>query len=106
MFRTIRFGLDEAHGKAAAISLNYLLENGGILYNPGTKRWSVDFENFEEGVKNLAAEILILEGDGDNEKVQIFFDRWTAETPMLAEAIDLTKDIAIDVLPIRKIIWD
>ena len=73
LFRSIRFGLNEAHGKAAAISLNYLSENGGILYNNETKKWSVDFENFEEGIKNLAAEMLILEGDGDNEKVQEFF---------------------------------
>jgi hypothetical protein len=50
--------------------------------------------------------MLILEGDGDNVKVQAFFDKWTVETPMLAEAIELTNDIAIDVLPIRKIIWD
>ena len=106
LFRSIRFGLDEAHGKAAAISLSYLLENGGILYNAESKKWSVDFDNFDEGVKKLAAEMLILEGDGDNEKVQAFFDKWTAETPMLLEAIDLTSEIAIDVLPIRKIIWE
>ncbi len=106
LFRSIRFGLDEAHGKAAAISLNYLLENGGILYNEETKKWSVDFENFEEGVKKLAAEMLILEGDGDNVKVQAFFDRWTRETPMLKEAIENTSDIAIDVLPVREIIWE
>ena len=106
LFRSIRFGLLEAHGKAAAISLNYLLENGGILYNAETKKWSVDFDNFDEGIKNLASEMLILEGDGDNAKVQAFFDKWTAETPMLAEAMELTGDIAIDVLPIRKIIWD
>ncbi|MFT6867019.1 MAG: hypothetical protein ACJA08_001857 [Cyclobacteriaceae bacterium] len=106
LFRSIRFGLDEAHGKAAAISLSYLLENGGILYNAETKKWSIDFENFEAGVKMLATEMLILEGDGDNLKVQAFFDKWTAETPMLAEAMELTSDIAIDVLPIRKIIWE
>ena len=106
LFRSIRFGLDEAHGKAAAISLNYLLENGGILYDESTKKWSIDFENFDEGVKKLAAEMLILEGDGDNQQVQVFFDRWTAETPMLTEALELTGDIAIDVLPIRKIIWE
>jgi len=106
LFRSIRFGLDEAHGKAAAISLSYMLENGGILYDEETKKWSVDFENFEEGVKNLAAEMLILEGNGDNEKVQVFFDKWTAETPMLAEAMESTSDIAIDVLPVRKIIWE
>jgi len=106
LFRSIRFGLDEAHGKAAAISLSYLQENGGILYNEETKKWSVDFDNFEAGVKKLAAEMLILEGDGDNVQVQAFFDRWTVETPMLAEAIELTSDIAIDVLPVRDIIWE
>ncbi len=106
LFRSIRFGLDEAHGKAAAISLNYLLENGGILYDTETKKWSVDFENFDQGVKMLASEMLILEGDGDNEKVQEFFDRWTTETPMLTEALELTSNVAIDVLPVRKIIWD
>ncbi|XOV93798.1 MAG: hypothetical protein ACFHWX_03610 [Bacteroidota bacterium] len=106
LFRSIRFGLDEAHGKAAAISLNYLLKNGGILYNSETKKWSVDFEKFDDGVKMLAAEMLILEGDGDNEKVQAFFDQWTGETPMLTEALELTQEIAIDVLPIRKIIWE
>ncbi|MCP4457064.1 MAG: hypothetical protein GY816_03405 [Cytophagales bacterium] len=106
LFRSIRFGLDEAHGKAAAISLSYLLENGGILYDEETKKWSIDFDNFEEGVKSLAAEMLVLEGDGDNEEVQAFFDKWTVETPMLVEAIALTEDIAIDVLPIRKIIWE
>ncbi len=106
LFRSIRFGLDEAHGKAAAISLSYLQENGGILYNAETKKWSVDFDNFEVGIKKLATEMLILEGDGDNVKVQAFFDKWTAETPMLVEAMNLTKDIAIDVLPKRKIIWE
>ncbi len=105
LFRSIRFGLEEAHGKAAAISLNYLLENGGILYDEETGKWSVDFENFNEGVKNLAAEMLILEGDGDNAKVEAFFDRWTQETPALEDAFHRTEDLPIDVLPVRSIEW-
>ena len=65
LFRSVRFGLNQAHGKAAAISLNYLVANGGILYNTATKRWSIDFLRIREGVKKLATELLILEGDGD-----------------------------------------
>ncbi len=106
MFRSIRFGLNEAHGKAAAISLNYLLENGGINYNTETGKWSIDFEHFEEGIKKLAAEMLILEGDGDNAKVQEFFDAWTKETPALADAMQKTADLPIDVLPVRSIKWE
>ena len=106
LFRSIRFGLDEAHGKAAAISLSYLLANGGINYDENTHKWSIDFENFEEGVKNLDTELLTLEGNGDNVKVQEFFDQWTKETPALANAIKQTEDLPIDVLPIRSIKWE
>lgn len=106
LFRSIRFGLDEAHGKAAAISLNYLLTNGGILYNEATNKWSIDFDNFEAGIKKLSADLMILEGDGDNEKVEAFFAKWTNETPQLTKAFETVEDIAIDVLPVRSIKWD
>lgn len=106
LFRSIRFGLDQAHGKAAAISLNYLLANGGILYNHESKKWSIDFLNFENSIKNLASELLILEGDGENSNVQAFFDKWTVATQELTTSLNLTKDIAIDVLPIRSIKWN
>ena len=106
LFRSIRFGLDEAHGKAAAISLNYLLANGGINYDEATNKWSIDFDNFEEGIKNLSAELMILEGDGDPEKVEAFFAQWTNETPQLTKAFETVEDIAIDVLPVRSIKWE
>ena len=106
LFRSIRFGLDEAHGKAAAISLNYLVTNGGIIYNEATNKWSIDFDNFEAGIKKLSADLMILEGDGDNEKVEAFFAKWTNETPQLTKAFETVEDIAIDVLPVRSIKWD
>lgn len=106
LFRSVRFGLEEAHGKAAAISLNFLLKNGGLLYNEKTKKWSIDFKNFRAGVKQLAKELLILEGDGDAAKVKVFFKKWTGMTPQLEASLAQTKDIAIDVLPVRSIKWD
>ena len=106
LFRSIRFGLNEAHGKAAAISLNYLSQNGGIKYDEASNKWSIDFDQFEQGIERLAAELLILEGDGDTQKVQDFFDQWTGETPALTKAFATVEDIAIDVLPIRSIKWD
>ncbi|HAS47246.1 MAG TPA: hypothetical protein DCS93_42585 [Microscillaceae bacterium] len=106
LFRTVRFGLEEAHGKAAAISLNYLLKNGGLKYNDQTQRWSIDFANIREGIKNLARELLILEGDGDSAKVKTFFEKWTGMSPQLKTSLEKTKKIAIDVLPIRSIKWE
>ncbi|MBI1804636.1 MAG: hypothetical protein HY033_08680 [Ignavibacteriae bacterium] len=105
LFRSIRFGLNEAHGKAAAIELNYLVKQGSIMYAQSTRRWSIDFSKIRDGVKTLANEILILEGNGDGQKVQEFFDRWTMMTPELQTSLDAVKDIAIDVLPQYSITW-
>ena len=106
MFRSVRFGLDEAHAKAAAIALNYLLKNGGLLYNQTTNKWSIDFENIRTGIKKLSADLLVLEGDGDNEKVEKFFKMWAVMTPEIQASLDSVKDLAIDVLPHYSIKWD
>ncbi|RMF59308.1 MAG: hypothetical protein D6743_16525 [Calditrichaeota bacterium] len=106
LFRSVRFGLAEAHAKAAAIALNYLLENGGLTYDSSTQRWAVDFAHFREGVKSLAARLLILEGDGDNGKVEQFFERWARLTPEIESSLAAVKDLPIDVLPHYSITWE
>jgi hypothetical protein len=106
LFRSIRFGLNEAHGKAAAISLNYLVKKGGITYSSEQKRWAVDFAAIRDGVKNLARELLILEGDGNDAKVAAFFEQWTTMTPELQASLDAVDDLPIDVLPQYSIRWE
>jgi hypothetical protein len=106
LFRSIRFGLNEAHGKAAAIELNYFVKNGGIIFDPIENRWSVDFTNIREGIKKLANELLVLEAKGDGKKVQEFFDKWTYMSPELELSLNIVKDIAIDVLPKYNITWE
>ncbi|HLF13641.1 MAG TPA: hypothetical protein VI932_01960 [Bacteroidota bacterium] len=106
LFRSVRFGLGEAHGKAAAISLNYLVTNGGILYEASTKRWSVDFPNFRGGVEKLARELVMLEGDGDPARVKEFFGKWITMTDPLSKSLAAVSDIAIDVIPKYSIRWE
>ena len=33
MFRSIRFGINEAHGRGVAIQMNYFLDHGGVVAN-------------------------------------------------------------------------
>jgi hypothetical protein len=49
---------------------------------------------------------LILEGDGDNEKVKQFYDKWAKVTPELQKSLDLVKDLPVDVLPHYSITWE
>jgi hypothetical protein len=106
LFRSIRFGLNQAHGKAAAISLNYFLENGGVKFNDESKKWSIDFDNFKQGVEKLCADLIILEGDGDAEKVTEFFNKWAKITPIMQSSLDSVNDVPVDVMPKYSITWE
>jgi Peptidase family M49 len=106
LFRSVRFGLTEAHASAAAIALSYLYKNGGIKLDSTTQRWSIDFNNFPTSIRNLDREILILEGNGDNTKVQEFFNKWAKIIPEVQASLDKVKDLPIDVLPKYSIKWN
>jgi hypothetical protein len=106
LFRTIRFGIGEPHGEAAAVSLNYLVANGGIVYDASTKRWSVDFAKIRAGVKRLAGELVVLEGNGDPAAVKEFFSKWVTMTDALRGSMAAVADIPVDVLPKYSVGWE
>lgn len=106
LFRTIRFGIGEAHGKAAAISLNYLSAGGGIVHDAATKRWSVDFGKIRAGVERLTAELVTLQGNGDPAAVKEFFSKWVTMTDALKSSLAAVSDIATDVLPDYSVRWE
>ncbi|NUM79453.1 hypothetical protein HUU42_01505 [bacterium] len=106
LFRSIRFGANQAHGKASFVALNYLTQKGAIRYDEATKRWSVEFDKMRSGIKDLATDLLMLLGDGDTKKVKAFFDQWAYTSPQLQASLDAVKDIAVDVLPTYSIKWD
>jgi hypothetical protein len=105
LFRSIRFGLNQAHGKAAFIELNYFLKNGGVHFDAATTKWSVDVAQIRNSIKKLAAELVVLLGDGDPGKTKSFVQQWTQMTPELQISLDLVRDIPIDVMPTYTITW-
>ena len=62
-FRTLRFGLNEAHGKGMALQFNYLTDKGAFVHKGG--RWEVDEAKIKGGVRDLAHELLTIEAKGD-----------------------------------------
>jgi len=106
LFRSVRFGTQQAHGKAAAVAIKYLRDQGAIAFDAASGRWSVVQDKFRDGVRNLSRELLMLLGDGDTEKVAAFFDRWMPFSDDLSASLDKVKDLPIDVLPSYHIQWD
>jgi hypothetical protein len=63
-FRSIRFGVTEAHGRGIAIQLNYLLDHGAFTVEPdGT--FAVNSAKIRGVVEALTREIMLLQAHGD-----------------------------------------
>ena len=64
MFRSLRFGLNDAHGKGMAIQFNYLMDKGAFAQQAdGT--FALDLAKFKQGVRDLDHDLLTLEAQGD-----------------------------------------
>src|SRR5205085_6858026 len=65
-FRTLRFGLQDAHAKGMAMQFNFLLDRGAYIANAdGT--FSVELTKIKDAVRDLDHDLLTLEATGDYE---------------------------------------
>lgn len=100
-FRSIRFGLNEAHGKGQAIQLNWIMENKGFVYNEETEYFCVDFENVEKGITSLTKTILEIQGSGNVEGAQALVDKYAMNWECTKKALQKLeeKKVPVDIEP-------
>jgi hypothetical protein len=106
IFRTIRFGTGEAHGKAAIVTLNFLLEQGGIIYDAASKRYAVNFDKFESGITQLANELLLIEAEGDYARAKRLEENYAGTPPAIKASLDSLNDLPIDFVPVYEVKWE
>lgn len=98
-FRTLRFGLKEAHGKGMAVQFNYLTDHGAFVKNAdGT--YLVNFEKVKSAVRDLDRELLTLEATGNYAGAKKMLDEMGILRPDLAATLAKMKDIPTDIEPI------
>jgi hypothetical protein len=73
VFRSVRFGAASAHGKANMITFNTLMKEGAIVRQK-TGLYKVEVAKMKTAISNLAAELLMLQGDGNAEGVKKMLD--------------------------------
>jgi hypothetical protein len=84
-FRSIRFGINEAHGKGIAIQLNYLLDQGGFAVRPnGT--FTVNPAKVKDGVAALTREIMTMQALGDYAKAKALAEKLGVVRPPVQKA--------------------
>lgn len=97
-FRSIRFGIQEAHGKGQAMQLNYILEKGGFEID-ADGRYRVNFDRIEQAVSDLTHDILILQGDGVKSKVVDFANKYAKNLPETKRTLDAIEEAGKHLLP-------
>jgi hypothetical protein len=98
MFRTLRFGTGEAHGRAEMMEFNYLLENHALNFADG--RYSVDYSLMPSALAQLAKILLETEATGDRTRAENWFRKYDVMPADLKKALAGTTDIPIDINPV------
>jgi hypothetical protein len=97
-FRTLRFGLKEAHGKGMAIQFNYLMDKGAFIRHDD--RYEVDFSKIKDAVRELVHDLLTLEATGDYAGARHLMDRLGVIRPQEQKTIDSLQDVPVDITPV------
>jgi hypothetical protein len=97
-FRSIRFGVNEAHGRGIALQLNYLTDAGAFtVQKDGT--FAVNQAKIKEGVTALTRELLTLEAQGDYAKAKEMLGRLAVVRPDVQKLLDKLTSIPVDIEP-------
>jgi len=99
IFRSVRFGASDAHGRANAAQLSYFLEHGGCSRDSATGRYRVNTVKMRAATDSLAGQILRFQGDGDYEGAKRFMQTQAVVPNDLRSELDglAAKGIPVDV---------
>jgi peptidase M49-like protein len=98
IFRTVRFGTAEAHGRAEMMEFNYLTEKKAITRN-AAGRYAIDYAAMPDAIAALTKELLEIEATGDRARAESWFDRYDKMPADLRAALDASQDVPIDFDP-------
>jgi hypothetical protein len=97
-FRSIRFGLNEAHGRGIAVQLNYLLDAGAFKVMPdGT--FAVDEAKIPDAVTALTRDIMMIEAQGSYSKAKDLIERLGIVRPTVQKVLDKLTTVPVDIEP-------
>ena len=98
-FRSLRFGLSDAHGKGMAVQLNYLLDKGAFASH-GDGTFSVDMTKVKDAVRDLDHDLLTIEAEGNYDGAKKMLDDLGVIRPVVKHALDRLTAIPTDIEPI------
>lgn len=101
LFRSARFGVDEAHGQGVVAQFNYLLQKGALEIDGrgGAGRFRAVSEKFPGAIRDLLHDMLMLQAAGDYAGTKRFLDTYGKATQPIRDAIARLSDVPVDIRP-------
>lgn len=100
VFRSVRFGIHEAHGRGMALQFNYLLDRGAFEYLPESGRFRVDPDRIKDVARDLTGAIMTLQAEGDYEGVRGMLETYAVIRPEMQGILDRLADVPVDIAPL------
>ncbi len=98
-FRSLRFGLNDAHGKGTALQFNWFRDQGAFVAL-SNQTYSIDLTKMKTAVTGLDHDLLTVEAEGDYAGAKKMLDRLGVLRPELTQALKKLDGIPTDIDPI------
>ncbi|MBI1392728.1 MAG: hypothetical protein GC152_08310 [Alphaproteobacteria bacterium] len=100
LIRSVRFGIEEAHGAGAAFQYAYFREKGAFSVDEGSGLLRLDFERLEQAIMELTRDIVVLQGDGDYDAANAFLETYARLDQDANRIIATLTDLPVDIQPV------
>lgn len=100
IFRTVRYGTAEAHGKAEMMEFNFLTQEKAITRDEASGRYTVDYARITEALARLARQLLEMEARGEREIAEDWFKRYGTMPAELESALSAASELPVDIDPV------
>jgi len=100
IFRTVRFGVAEAHGRGEMMEFNYLVEQGALTRDSGTGLYAIAANRMPSAIASLAKQLLAMEATGERARVETWFAKYDKMPPELIRALATATDVPVDIDPV------
>jgi hypothetical protein len=97
IFRSVRFGTSDAHGKANMICFNFFQQGGAFSRDDATGKYRINVPRFEQAVADLSRTLLTLQGDGNYDAIAAFVASQGNVEPQLQSDLDRLSAASIPV---------
>lgn len=100
LFRAMRFGVGDAHGRGAAFQYSYFRRAGAVAWDPAERRFRIDFAKLETAIGGLVHDVIVLQGDGDYAGAKRFLETTALLDEDASAVVATLAGLPVDIQPI------